>query len=258
MRRNASIAKIGCLIAAVLATASCSIRLPGPRPAEIQRAPVSSATQPAKPKTQSPAHDPHVIVWLLSDNLHTGMVFPYDWLLESGFIPPKNFGTPRFVTMSWGDRTAYIQKAWLSPTQVFQALFTPTPSVMELIPINWDVTGVCPHQRISRKLVRREYGPQLAAFLNHCSRHDQNGRPIVAGPSSWGNGVLLESRHSYFFPRICNIWTLQAMEACGNKHHPWFAIAANGVIRQAESPKNGFEKIWDGGGIPTRKWSDSP
>lgn len=244
-----STATIAAAIALGLATTSCSIRLPPPDPSTVLRSEVSLANPPT-PTHQPTDQAPDVLVWLISDNLHTGMVFPYDWLLESGFIPPENFGNPRFVTLSWGDRTAYLQQSWLGPGQVFRALFTPSPSVMELIPFDWDVAEVCPHQRIWRKLVPRERGPELAAFLNHCSRTCENGRPIVAGPSSWGDGVLLESRHSYFFPRICNVWTLQAMEACGGHHHPYLAISASGLIRQAEHPRNGYEKIWDGGGPP--------
>jgi Protein of unknown function (DUF2459) len=119
---------------------------------------------------------------------------------------------------------------------------------MELIPANWNIPEVCPDQRIWRKLVRRDRGPDLAAFLNDCSIRRADGRPIVCGTSSWGGGVLLESRHQYFIPRMCNTWTSQAIESLGGTMHPWLGITANGVIRQAEKPTNGFEKIWDGSG----------
>ena len=186
------------------------------------------------------------MVWLLADNLHTAMVFPYDWLLESGFVPPAGLGHPTYVTLSWGERTAYVQKAWLNPWQVCRAFFTPSPSVMEIIPINWYVVDVCKHQRVWRKLVPRERGPQLAAFLNHVSRSGPDGRPIVIGPSSWGAGFLLESQYTYYLPRICNVWTAQTIEACGGEMNPWLALTANGLIRQAERPRNGFENVWRG------------
>jgi hypothetical protein len=48
------------------------------------------------------------------------------------------------------------------------------------------------------------------------------------------------------------VWTVQALEATGGKYHPWFALTAAGVIRQAENPRNGFEMIWPGGGVPVR------
>jgi hypothetical protein len=231
----------GCIVAAMLCS-SCGIRLPDtPVPAsrEVDRQFVSL----------QPEQEPDVLIWLISDEIHTGMVFPYDWLLESGFIPPAGFGNPRFVTLSWGDRTAYVEKGLHSPGKLLRALFTPTPSVMELIPANWNVTEVCPHQRIWRKLVARERGRDLAAFLNDCSRMGADGRPQVCGTSSWGDGVLLESRHIYFVPRMCNTWTCQAIEAIGGKMNPWLAITADGLIRQAERPPNDFEQIWWGGGL---------
>ncbi len=222
---------------AAMVLASCGIRLPD-APAAIWRADVST-TAPGRG-----AKDPDVLVWLVADDLHTGVVFPYDWLLESGFVPPAGFGTPKYVTLSWGNRTAYVEKGLHTPWKFFRALFIPSPSVMELIPANWNVTEVCPHQRIWRKLVARGRGKDLAAFLNDCSTHGPDGSPVVCGTSSWGGGVLLESRHQYFVPRVCNIWTVQVIESLGGRMHPWLGITADGVIRQAEKPPNDFEKVW--------------
>jgi hypothetical protein len=148
--------------------------------------------------------------------------------------------------MSWGNRDAYVEKRWLSPWKVFRALFTPSPSVMEIIPVNWNIPEVVPHQRVYQKLVPRSKGREVAAFLNNCSRMDPSGRPVNIGPSSWGSGVLLESRHPYFLPRICNIWTVQALEATGCDMNAWMGLSANGVIRQAVRPGNDFEQIWLG------------
>ncbi len=237
----------GSIVAAVLpwlmvaAMSSCGIRLPN-TPAPTWRQEVGKA----KPTTNAQANPPDVLVWLIADDLHTGMVFPYDWLLESGFVPPSGFGSPKYVTLSWGNRTAYIEKGLHTPWKFFRAMFTPGPSVMELIPANWSVAEVCPHQRIWRKLVNRERGQDLAAFLNDCSVHTTDGRPVICGTSSWGGGVLLESRHLYFIPRVCNVWTVQVTDTLGCHIHPWLAVTANGLIRQAETPANGFEKIWPG------------
>ena len=220
---------------------SCGIRLPDtPVPtyrADTERLPIATVTK---------GKAPDVLVWLIADKLHSGMVFPYDWLLESGFVPPAGFGNPKYVTLSWGDRTAYVEKGLHSPGKFFRALFIPTPSVMELIPAEWNVAETCIHQRIWRKLVARSRGKDLAAFLNDCSIRGSDGKPIVCGTSSWGGGVLLESRHVYFIPRMCNCWTSQAIESLGGKINPWLAITANGLVRQAVRPPNDFEQIWWG------------
>lgn len=194
----------------------------------------------------TPERPPEVQIWLLGDKLHTGMVFPYDWLLESGFILPENFPKCKYVTFSWGDRNAYMNTRWLSPSEVVKAIFLPSPSVMECIPINWEVTEVSPNQHIWMKSIPRERGPFVAAFLNHCTIPDASGRPIVAGPSSWGKGVLLESPQSYYFPRICNVWTGQALEACGAKINPIMSIHRDLLVMEAE--RNGYSEVWDGSG----------
>ncbi len=231
---------------AAVSLGSCGIRLP--------HTPAPTCQETVRKTRPGPdGKDPDVLVWLIADQLHTGMVFPYDWLIESGFIPPAGFGRPKYVSLSWGNRTAYVEKGLHSPAKFMRAMFTPSPSVMELIPINWYIVEVCPHQRVWRKLVPRERGTDLASFLNDCSRHDANGRPIVCGTSSWGGGVLLESRHHYFLPRVCNVWTVQAIERLGGKMRPWEAITANGLIRQAEKPPNDFEQIWWGGKLENQK-----
>ena len=231
------------LAAGVLATAllgSCGIRLPV-RPASDQRVTVRLEPQPAKP-----AQDPDVLVWLIADTYHTGMVFPYEWLEESGFVPPANFGKPRYVTMSWGNRNAYSKEGIDSAWKFFRVIFTSTPSVMELIPAEWNVAEVCPRQRIWRKLVARDRGPALAAFLNACSAKGPDGRPRVICESSWGKGVQLESPHRYFIPRVCNVWTVQTIECLGGEINPWLALTADGLVREAEKPPNDFELIWPG------------
>lgn len=228
----------------VAGLSSCGIRLPEVPAVTYRAESHSPAFIPGKGKKE-----PEVLVWLIADELHTGMVFEYDWLLESGFIPPDGFGRPKYVTLSWGNRTAYVEKGLHSPGKFMRAMFTRSPSVMELIPANWNVVDVCPHQRVWRKSVVRGRGRDLAAFLNDCSDHTADGKPIVCGTSSWGGGVLLESRHVYFLPRVCNVWTVQAIEALGGQMNPWLAVMANGLIRQAEKSPNDFEQIWWGGGL---------
>jgi hypothetical protein len=251
MSSGFSISRPGIAVTVAVAglMASC-IRLPEPPAAAARQLQVTHqpVQPPAAARPMAPARDPDVLVWLLADDYHTAMCLPYAWLLESGFVAPAGFGNPLWVICSWGDRTAYVEQGWLNPWQVFRAFFTPTPSVMEIIPVNWYVVEACQQQRVWRKLVARTHGPRVAAFLNHVSRTGPDGKPISIGPSSWGHGLLLESNFSYYLPRICNVWTAQVMEACGCDINPWFAQTANGLIRQAERPRNGFENVWRGTG----------
>lgn len=225
-------------VLAIALLGSCGIRLP-----------VDSGTVHVPVRATQPARDPDILVWLIADEYHTGMVFPYDWLLESGFVPPKDFGSPRYVAMSWGNADAYSAQGLESPLKWCEVMFTPTRSVMELIAVNWNVAEVCPHQRIWRKLVPTNRGPALADFLNQCSVKSPEGRPNVVRPASWGKGVQMEGNHRYFIPRVCNVWTAQAIEKLGGEMNPWFALTADGLVRQAERPPNDFEKIWPGGGV---------
>jgi len=246
----------GCLLVAALLP-SCDIRLPVQPVLRLNSSPMlAEAGAPSRARIQvrldaspaKPHQDPDVLVWLIADKWHTGMVFPYPWLEESGFVPPAGFGHPKFVTMSWGNRNAYSREGIDHYWKFMQVILTPTPSVMEIIPVQWNVTEVLPQQRIWRKLVARSRGPALAAFLNECSVCGPDGRPKIVRPSSWGHGIQLECRYSYFIPRVCNVWTVQTIECLGGQIDPWFALTADGLVRQAVKPPNDFELVWPGNG----------
>ncbi len=225
------------LLPAVL-LASCAMHLPEP---EGMPAPMATRSM------QVAAEEPTVDVYLLSDNLHTALVFDLKWLEESGYVKPPEIGKVRHVTMSWGEKTAYMQRRWLSPLQVFKALFTPSASVMEIIPIQFKVDETCPHQNGYVAKVERSRGPALAAFLNACAEKGPDGKPVTIAPSSWGDGRLIKCppNYSYYFPRICNVWTAQALGQCGFDVTTPGAVSASGLVRQATSKKNGFVKAWD-------------
>jgi hypothetical protein len=206
------------------------------------------ASAPPVNKIDSAVRESSVPIYLLADSLHTSLALPYDWLVDSGFIPPQNLsfsrGPARYVVMSWGDRIAYEQRRWLRPSEVFYALFMPSPSVTEIIPVSWKVEEVCYQQRIFRRDVPWSHGRHLATFLNSSNRLDAHGQPRVVGPSSWGQGLLLDCQHSYYFPRICNVWTAQALETCGIDINIRKAIHANSLIKQAQ--KQGFAWVHRG------------
>lgn len=230
------------IAAAAALLSSCSLRLPVKNNAALD----PRLPEPETTTVSASGRSPDVLVWMIANDFHTGMVIPFDWLVESGFVPPEGFGSPRCVAMSWGNTDAYSEEGIGGVPGLMRVLLTPTPSVMELIEVNWDVAEVCPQMRIWRGLVGREYGPRIAAYLNGCSRQGPDGRPIVVRPSSWGKGVQLESRHSYFIPRVCNVWTAQAIESMGGDINPWFGLTADGLVKQIERSPNNYELIWPG------------
>lgn len=217
--------------------ASCAIHLPEPetaRPVETRNVRVSSSGETV------PVH-------LLADNLHTALAFDRAWLEECGYVVPAGVTDGRYLTMSWGDEVAYVQERWLTPLQVAKALFIPSPSVMECIPFDWKIEKVCHHQRIYVAEVPRSSGVTLAEFLNACGVRGDDGRPVTIAPSSWGDGRLIRcpEDYSYYFPRICNVWTVQALRSMGFELHTSTALSADGLVRQATSRSNGFRQIWD-------------
>ncbi|MDX1680474.1 MAG: DUF2459 domain-containing protein [Akkermansiaceae bacterium] len=215
---------------------ACSLRLP----VEPYPGPASESSEAASASTET------VEVWMHGDGYHTGLVFDYPWLVESGYIAPEALGTPRWVVVSWGNTDAYSAEGISGPHKWMQVLFTPTDSVMELIPINYQVPAVLPDQQIWRAEFPAHLGPRLAHFLNQCQVIDESGKPVVVRQSSWGKGVQLEGRYNYFIPRVCNIWSAQAIESLGGKIEVSRATTAKSLAKQLEKPENGFVLVHDG------------
>jgi hypothetical protein len=227
------------LLAAPLSFCSCALHFPKEKQAKHQRVEVTARAELAEPEAAT------VPVLLFSDKLHTGLVLELGWLRRHGYVTPPEIGDHKYVAFSWGDETAYVQKRWLGPGQVFHALFLPSKAVMEIIPFDWNIPEVCHHQRLYQAYVPESAGKGIADFLNYCAVRGEDGIPETVTRSSWGNGQLIRSPHSYYFPRICNIWTVDALRAMDFKIAGLSGLSASGVIRQAEKPENGFAQIWD-------------
>lgn len=221
-----------------LLMASCALHFPKQK-VERQRVEVAARS----PELEAAAAT--IPILLFSDKLHTGLILELAWLERNGYVKPEGIGERKYVAFSWGDETAYVQQRWLSPAQVIHALFLPSGAVMEIIPFDWNVPEVCHHQRLYQGFVPESAGKSLAGFLNHCTVTAEDGRPETIAPSSWGEGLLIRSPHAYYFPRICNIWTVDALRAAGFEISGLSGMSASGVIRQATKPENGFQKIWD-------------
>lgn len=226
------------LLAAPLSFCSCALHFPQETKVTHQRVEVTAHGAAEEEAATVP-------VLLFADNLHTGLVLELEWLRRHGYVTPPEVGDHRYVAFSWGDQTAYVQERWLHPGQVIHALFLPSGAVMEIIPFDWNIPEVCHHQRLYQAYVPDSAGKGIADFLNHCAVRGPDGVPETVSRSSWGEGQLIRSPHAYYFPRICNIWTVDALRAMDFKFGGLRGLSADGVIRQAERPENGFAQIWD-------------
>lgn len=228
--------RLAVILLSSLLLPGCMIAFPHERErVTVQRMEVSREV--AEPRT--------VPVVVFADELHTGLILDLRWLRRHGYVPPREIGDHRWAAFSWGDEAAYVQKQWLTPAQVIQALALPSSSVMEIIPIDYNIPNVCHHQRLYQGFTTESAGTELAAYLNFSSIRGEDGRPSSLGPSSWGGGQMVRSPHSYYFPRICNVWTVEALNAAGFDFRRWTGLSADGVVRQATARRNGFAQIWD-------------
>lgn len=234
---------------APLLLTGCALHFPG---GEVHRERREVTREASVPELRDEPDTVPVVIF--ADTLHTGLILELPWLERHGYVPPAGLTRRRYVAFSWGDETAYVQERWLHPGQVFHALFLPSSSVKEVISFDHHVPEVLPGQRLYQSFVRDSAGRPLAEFLNRGAIRGADGRPQVVAPSTWGDGVMVRSPYSYYFPRICNIWTIDALNAAGLEFGGLAGLSADGVVRQALEQRNGFRKIWD----PAWRMPDGP
>jgi hypothetical protein len=222
---------------AVVSLASCTTNFPAPRPG-VAGVAVERAERGAPGRSLAAEADT-VDLWVVADPLHTGLVAPLEWLEEHGFRTPEAVRGQRYINVSWGDRVAYEQARWLNAWEVCNAVLLPSESVVEIIGFHYKPRDVFPQQRLYRARVERWRGAGLAAFLNRCGGVEDGAPWRVVGPATWGRGSLMASPHRYGFPRLCNAFTANALEACGYRIGPWAEIWADALLDACR--RQGFE-----------------
>ncbi len=185
-----------------------------------------------KPKVApQPLSEKKEVLQVVGGSLHSDLIVPTQWVVKHGLNVPESLHSYRYLVFGWGDYVAYTERWGLA--DVPQALMWPSSSIVQVVGFNEPPSQVFPHDKIGSVEVDESYGKRLVAFLNNSFKKDENGQAKTVRKAKWGHGYFIDSPYSYYYPRMCNQWVSNALNAGGvSTAKPHFFQSSKGVLKQ--------------------------
>lgn len=171
-----------------------------------------------------PAEPAAVEAWVLSNGVHTDLVFPVrsatvDWLQ---LFPRSDFKAPppdaEFVALGWGDREFYLHTpTWadLTAARAFGALSGGNRSLLHVTYLQRAQL-----QRGAYKLPLTQ--AQYAQLVAHVRATLPSGRAVpIAGAHYANDDAFYEAKGSYHLFETCNTWTGRGLRQAGVTVSRW-------------------------------------
>jgi len=169
-----------------------------------------------------------VTIFLRTNGVHTDLVVPArhrlrHWPAALPFSDTRGGdSTAQWVGLGWGDRGFYLETPTWADLKASTALRAATGMSRTAIHATYyrDVRPAkgCVAVRISEAQYAR-----LLRFVDASFDADSAGRPVVIPTDArYGDAdAFYEARGSYSLFRTCNVWTNNALKACGQKAAVW-------------------------------------
>ncbi|HEX3008854.1 MAG TPA: TIGR02117 family protein [Bacteroidales bacterium] len=172
--------------------------------------------------------DSSVIIYLLSNGVHSDLVLPVrnhvkDWSVEIKFSHiPNRDTTYRYLAFGWGDRAFYLETPEWSDLKfktAFNAVFGLGNSAMHATFFHGMREG---NACVMLNLSTEQY-KCLVKYIENTFRRDANGNVIQIIPLEiYGtNDAFYEASGRYNLFKTCNTWTNEGLKACGQKACLW-------------------------------------
>ncbi|HEY9851780.1 MAG TPA: TIGR02117 family protein [Leptolyngbyaceae cyanobacterium] len=177
----------------------------------------------------------HLTICVSNTGIHTNIVTPvknavFDWqnYLKIDDIGNSSLPNYNYLSFGWGDREFYMNTPSLADINLvttFNALFLPTPSVMEIqgysaIPHNIGIKCV--------KISEQDYS-NLMQFIKNSFQIDTNGKTIRIRQGHSSYSSFYEAKGNYSILRNCNSWTAEGLRKA-NVNTPLWAGLSSAII----------------------------
>lgn len=172
------------------------------------------------------------VIYVVSHGWHTGIVIaradlPDDW---PGL---QDFARSDYLEFGWGDAEFYPAEegtVWLA----LKALFWPTPSVLHVAGITGSVSAFFPNSKLVRIGLLESGFVRMQQFIRDTYWLGAEGRAIPVAAGLYGEGKFYQARGRFYFPKMCNYWTLSALREAGFPVIPLLAVTGGSVMSQVE------------------------
>ncbi|KAB2841727.1 MAG: DUF2459 domain-containing protein [Melioribacteraceae bacterium] len=174
-----------------------------------------------------------VSVYLVKNNLHTGILFSVSEKLIENIPAVKNFSDYNFVDIGWGDEDFYQHP---DPDILLgaKAILVPTNSVIRIEGKNSEINKIAERSDFCIKFnLTDEQLKKLCEFINFSFLKDEHKNFIATSQNDNNRIIFYKSGLKYHLFNTCNTWIAEAFENSG------FDVSSSGVI----TAENLFEEL---------------
>ncbi|MBU2493097.1 MAG: DUF2459 domain-containing protein [Bacteroidetes bacterium] len=180
-----------------------------------------------------------VSVYLVKNNLHTGLIFNANSEINETIPATKNFIGYKYINIGWGDEDFYQHP---DPDIIMgaKAVLIPTNSVVRIEGKNDDINKIAERSDYCIKfdLTETQF-IKLCRFIDSSFTKDSNQNLTVVSQNDNNRIIFYKSVLKYHLFNTCNTWIAEAFESCG------FDISSSEVI----TAENLFEELKNFGTI---------
>jgi uncharacterized protein (TIGR02117 family) len=170
-------------------------------------------------------------VFVLAHRYHTGLAVRARDVTESAWPARRDFPDAEFLVLGWGEREYYPHDdpgVWLA----LRALFTPSPSTLNVMPITGALTRVFVDSEIIELRLEKTGFQRLVDFVRDTFELDAHGRAIVIPSGLRHQGLFYASPRTFHMFENCNTWIARALQQAGLPVDPENTNTAGALLRQ--------------------------
>jgi uncharacterized protein (TIGR02117 family) len=170
-------------------------------------------------------------VFVLAHRYHTGFAVRARDVPESAWPARRDFPDAEFLVLGWGAREYYPHDD-PGVSLALRALFTPSPSTLNVMPI----TGPLPHVFVDSEVIELHVGEsgfqRLVEFVRETFEVDAQGRAILIPSGVRHQGLFYASPRTFHALENCNTWVARALQHAGLPLNAEGTNTAGALLRQ--------------------------
>jgi uncharacterized protein (TIGR02117 family) len=184
-------------------------------------------------------------VLVVGHRYHTGLAVRAGDVRAAAWPARRHFPGAVHLLLGWGEREYYTHE---DPgfALALRALFVPSPSAIEVIPVAAGIAQALPDSEIVELHVGRAGFDRMVEFVRATHEFDASGNAVVIGATADGRGLFYASARPFDALHNCNVWVAHALQAAGLPVRPQAAVTAGLLLRQvrrlAAVPRAGEER----------------
>lgn len=171
-------------------------------------------------------------VYLVKNNLHTGIVFSVNEKLIDIIPAIKNFSEYNYADIGWGDEDFYQHP---DPDILIgaKAILVPTSSVIRIEGKNYEINKIVEWSDFCIKFdLTGEQLAKLCEFINSSFLEDDDKNFIITSRNENNRIIFYKSGLKYHLFNTCNTWIAEAFEKCGFDVSPSDVVTAENLFEE--------------------------